>query len=88
MVVSSAGLGPRKRLFWQGQEATVQVNYRPILSSDVKHQETRNCQTEKKNLVISSREDPDTKTHRLIDRRSQLKLQLVVTSAFVLPKQV
>jgi hypothetical protein len=51
----------QESLLWQGPEAIVQVNYRPILSSErAPHQETRNRQTEKKNLVLGSRSEPDT----------------------------
>jgi hypothetical protein len=35
------------------------------------NQETHNCQTEKKDLVMGSRQEPDTKIHWPTDRRSQ-----------------
>jgi hypothetical protein len=43
---------------------------RPLVREGAQHQETRNRQTEKKNLVMGSRWEPDTKTDWLTDCRS------------------
>jgi hypothetical protein len=42
----------------------------PLVREGAQHQETHNCQTENKNLVMGSRWDPDAKTDCPTDRRS------------------
>jgi hypothetical protein len=40
---------------------TSKLHTRPFVRVAAPHQETRNCQTENKNLVMGSRWEPDTK---------------------------
>jgi hypothetical protein len=59
------GTSTEEWLLWQGLEAIVQVNYRPILSSErVPHiKKPAIVRQNKKNLVMGSRWEPDTKTN-------------------------
>jgi hypothetical protein len=43
---------------------------RALVREGAQHQESRNCQTENKNLVMRCRWEPDTKTDWPIDRGS------------------
>jgi hypothetical protein len=52
---------------------TSKLQNHPLIREGAQHEETHNCHTEKKNLVIvSSRWKPDTKTHCLTDSPLQL----------------
>jgi hypothetical protein len=49
---------------------TSKLQTHPLVREGATHQETRNRQTENKNLVMGSRWEPDTKTDWPTDRRS------------------
>jgi hypothetical protein len=51
---------------------TYKLQTRALVREGVQNQEAQNCQTEKKNLVISSRWGPETQTQWATDRPSQL----------------
>jgi hypothetical protein len=51
---------------------TTKLQTHPLVREGALHQETHNCQIEKKNLVMGSRREPDNKTHWPTDRRSQI----------------
>jgi hypothetical protein len=63
MVTSSAGLGP---------ESDCTGKTHPLVREGAIHQESRNCQKEKKNLVIGSSWEPDIKIDWPTERRSKL----------------
>jgi hypothetical protein len=63
-----------------GNNCTSKLQTHPLVREGVKHQETHNCQTEKKNLVISSRWEPNIKTDQPTARRSQLNFNFSIIS--------
>jgi hypothetical protein len=71
MVVSFAELGPENdSLSRPRSNCTSKLQTHPLVRQGAPHQETGNCQTENKDLVIGSRWEPDTKTHWPTDHRS------------------
>jgi hypothetical protein len=69
MVVSSAGLGLESDCSGKAQNQLFEYITDP---SSRQPQEIRNCQKGKKNLVMSSKREPYTKTDWPTDCRSQL----------------
>jgi hypothetical protein len=62
MAVSSAGLRPKSDCSGKAQKQLYsKLQTRPLVEG-APYQETSNRQTENKNLVMSSRWEPDTKT--------------------------
>jgi hypothetical protein len=70
MAVSSAGLGPESDCSGKAQNCASTLQIHPLVREGATHQETRNCQYRKKNLVMSSRWEPATKIECPTDRRS------------------
>jgi hypothetical protein len=71
MVVRSVGLGPKSDCSGKAQKQLhSKLQTHPLVREGALHQETCNCQTENKNLVMGSRWEPDTKTDWPTDRRS------------------
>jgi hypothetical protein len=55
IVVSSAGLEPKG-------DCSGKAQTHPLVREGAPQQESRNCQTDNKNLVMGSRWEPETKT--------------------------
>jgi hypothetical protein len=71
MVTSSAGLGPVNDCSGKEQKQLYsKLQTRPFVREDVPDQGTCNCQIQRKNLVMSSRWEHDTKTDSPINRLS------------------
>jgi hypothetical protein len=63
MVVSSAGLRPESDCTGKAQKQLYsKLQTHPLVREGAPYQETRNRQRDKRNLVMGSRWDPDTKT--------------------------
>jgi hypothetical protein len=72
MGVSSAGLRPKSDYFGKAQKQLYRkLDTHPLVREGAPHKETRNRETENKNLVMGSRLEPDTKTDWLTDCRSK-----------------
>jgi hypothetical protein len=73
VVVSSAGLGSESDCSGKAQKQLYsKLQTHPLVREDAPHQETRNYQTENKNMVTGYRWEPDTKTDWPTDHQSQL----------------
>jgi hypothetical protein len=71
MVVSSAELGPDSDCSGKAHKQMYkQITDHPLVREGDPHQETRNLQKEKENLVMDTKWEPDTKTNLPNDRRS------------------
>jgi hypothetical protein len=87
MVTSSAGLGPESSysrvqvprvtaLARPRSNCTSKLHIHPLVREGALHQETHNCQTENKDLVISSRHHDTLADRPLVANSLQLQLQL------------
>jgi hypothetical protein len=59
-------------IIWPRSNCTSKLQINPLVREITQHRETHNSHTEKINLVMSSRWEPDTKAHCPTDHRSQL----------------
>jgi hypothetical protein len=84
MVTGSARLGPGSDCSGKAQKQLYkQITDPPLVREDSECPEPHNCQTEKKNVVIGSRWEADTKTDWPTDRRSKLNFNFKVMLQFI-----